>query len=492
MTKTKDSHLLRKFTTLYLLFSILPFLLLFFLYTRYSLNDRLISITKEHLSILIMVTGVVCLTGFLAMRTTLRKFVVLAQHLRNTTLDRIDKSIIHDLAKEPGEVAELAKSFSDVLRRLEDNIQELENTKKKIYDIVTKVSAALASTENFDMLLHLVLEIAAHALGASRGVILSCDDERTFDIRATLGLPESPRGRLLTELQASLDYVRTERKPFILPSSQTSENGQLLAPPFLCVPAIVHGRLWGVVCLGATANGRNFNDDEITIVVHLGYQLAIALENAKLNNDFEQAYFETMSALALAVEARDPYSRGHSGRVAHYTTLIGGAMGLDAKAIETLRDASLMHDIGKIGIEDQVLKKDGALSVEEWQIMKQHPNIGENIVMPLKNFKHLVEPIRHHHEHLDGSGYPDGLLAAAIQTPTRIITVADIYDALTSDRPYRKALTDEEAHTVLDRMVAENKIDGNVVQSLYTLEARGAIESVSRKKPQSLGVLAKE
>jgi len=132
-----------------------------------------------------------------------------------------------------------------------------------------------------------------------------------------------------------------------------------------------------------------------------------------------------------------------------------------------LKDASQLHDIGKIGISDSILSKPGPLTPSEVEVMKQHPGIGESILRPLKTFQNLLHPIRHHHEFLDGSGYPDGLRGNEIPIITRILSVADIFDAMTSGRPYREALGKTEALNMLSGLVREGKIDPQVVSALH-------------------------
>jgi len=177
----------------------------------------------------------------------------------------------------------------------------------------------------------------------------------------------------------------------------------------------------------------------------------------------------------LAVEAKDPYSRGHSERVGRYAEKIAQRLNLPEEAREILRDAARLHDIGKIGIEDKILKKEGKLSLEEKEVIRKHPIIGENILRPLKSFSRLLEPIRHHHEFLDGSGYPDGLKEGQIPLITRILTVADIFDALTTERPYRKALSYQEAKKELKILADEGKIDRKVVEALFEIIDRGEL-----------------
>jgi HD-GYP domain-containing protein (c-di-GMP phosphodiesterase class II) len=165
---------------------------------------------------------------------------------------------------------------------------------------------------------------------------------------------------------------------------------------------------------------------------------------------------EAMIAMADAIDQRDPYTADHSRRVAELATQIAEAHGMNERDIERIRLASRMHDIGKIGIGNDVLHKNGKLSDAEWEIMRSHPAIGEQLLKPYRQFRHETALVRHHHERWDGRGYPDGLRGKAIPLGARIIAVADSYDAMTTSRPYRAALS---------RQVAVNEIrDGAVTQ----------------------------
>lgn len=154
-------------------------------------------------------------------------------------------------------------------------------------------------------------------------------------------------------------------------------------------------------------------------------------------------------ALAQSIDAKDPKTMGHSERLAEYAVQIGESLELTDEDLETLRVACLLHDIGKVAVPDAILTKPGPLTPEERAIMNQHPVVGENICAPLKSLRHVLPVIRHHHERMDGSGYPDGLRGFCIPLKARIVQIADIYDALVNDRPYRDALSPEEARNVL-------------------------------------------
>jgi putative two-component system response regulator len=154
-------------------------------------------------------------------------------------------------------------------------------------------------------------------------------------------------------------------------------------------------------------------------------------------------------SLAQSIDAKHPKTMGHSDRLAEYALQLGESLDLSDEDLETLRIACLLHDIGKIAVPDVILSKPGPLNPEERLVMNQHPVIGENICSPLKSLRHVLPLIRHHHERMDGSGYPDGLRGFRIPLKTRILQIADIYDALVNDRPYRPALSPEEALNVL-------------------------------------------
>lgn len=150
-------------------------------------------------------------------------------------------------------------------------------------------------------------------------------------------------------------------------------------------------------------------------------------------------------SLALSIEAKDPYTKGHCDRLSSYSEAMGRRLGLPQDECVALRRAGVVHDVGKIGVPEHVLLKCGPLNDEEWKIMKQHPVAGERICSPLKSFRLVLPIIRHHHEKLDGSGYPDGLKGDKIPLTARVLQITDIYDALVTDRPYRGALSHGEA-----------------------------------------------
>ncbi|MBN2221097.1 MAG: response regulator [Vallitaleaceae bacterium] len=211
-------------------------------------------------------------------------------------------------------------------------------------------------------------------------------------------------------------------------------------------------------------------------------------ENRRLyelvSKDYSQAVESTkgiMISLANVIEAKDSYTDGHTRRVAQVASALGEAFSLSPEDIECLQTVGIIHDIGKIGIAESILNKPAKLTDEEFEIMKSHPVIGEKICRPLPFFEKYLGPIRHHHEKLDGSGYPDGLKGQEIDLITRILAVADIFDALYSERPYRKQLPIDQVEDIMKLEVEKGFIDRDVVQMLFRLIKQNRIDFIGQE-----------
>lgn len=173
--------------------------------------------------------------------------------------------------------------------------------------------------------------------------------------------------------------------------------------------------------------------------------------------------------LANVIEAKDKYTDGHTRRVGNLSRMLGARLGLADENLQQLEIAGLIHDIGKVGVPENILNKPGRLTEEEFDEMKKHTVIGENICRPLNSLQACLDPVRHHHEKLDGSGYPDGLKKDMLSIESRIIAVADIYDAMTSDRPYRDRMKMDEVKAIMLKDVEAGKLDGRVVSELFDI-----------------------
>jgi len=174
-------------------------------------------------------------------------------------------------------------------------------------------------------------------------------------------------------------------------------------------------------------------------------------------------------ALALGIEARDPYTGTHCERLSAYASELGVHLGLDDDSILALKRGGYLHDLGKVSIPDDILKKGASLTPQEWEIMKQHPVIGESICRPLKSFRSVLPIIRHHHEHWNGTGYPDHLAGDEIPLVARVLQIVDVYDALRTARPYKPALTHEEAERTMYLKVKEGLWDQSLMPEFFAM-----------------------
>jgi cyclic di-GMP phosphodiesterase len=197
-------------------------------------------------------------------------------------------------------------------------------------------------------------------------------------------------------------------------------------------------------------------------------------------------------ALALSIEAKDPYTRGHCERLAEYSVLLGEHQGLSEEEITALRRAGFVHDIGKVAIPDHILLKEGPLTSEEEFILRAHPCTGEQICAPLKSFRAVLPIIRHHHEKMDGSGYPDGLKGEKIPLTARILQVADVYDALTTKRPYKPAFAPTEALDVMENEVRKGWRDPLLVKEFRQLVEGNVNLFAPESQPQMGGTSPRE
>lgn len=252
--------------------------------------------------------------------------------------------------------------------------------------------------------------------------------------------------------------IRTFARPGVADRETLCGEARHGAPSFLAphmagagavrtVPVRAGGETLALITVGLSP-GLEWGAEDRLDLQRIADQVGIALTNARLIGRLERLHWETLSALARAIDAKSPWTAGHSQRVTEMALRIGRQLGLDAAALDTLHRAGLLHDLGKLGIPAAILDKPDRLLPEEWGVMRQHSEIGARILEPLTAFADTLPIVRHHHERWDGSGYPDRLQGQSIPEGARILAVADVFDALASERPYRGAWP-------VDRAVAE-------------------------------------
>jgi HD-GYP domain-containing protein (c-di-GMP phosphodiesterase class II) len=327
------------------------------------------------------------------------------------------------------------------------------------YETLLEFGVQLASTLDLGRVLALALQKAEELCHAESSSIWELDDEsgelffRVVRGRAAPGIQSLrvPRGRGIVG-----DVALTGRAEIVNDvADDTRWSGDsdtsFTTRSILTAPLIARGRVIGVLQLLNRVGGEGFDADDLRRMELFAGPLAAAVANARLYAEQKRQFLEMVTALAEAIERRDPYTGGHVRRVVTYSVLIGQELGLPPERLEELRLAAILHDIGKIAVPDQILRKPARLEPDETSVMARHTIDGAEMVGRIRSLRHLLPGIRSHHERPDGRGYPDGLTEGQLPEVPRIIAVADTFDAMTTDRPYRRALTVEDAAVEIAR-----------------------------------------
>lgn len=322
---------------------------------------------------------------------------------------------------------------------------------KALHDISKAISSSLDAAAVEEV----ILNESASMMRTSQVVLfLLTADGGGLEIRSARGIDVAGLAGQCLNVVGSFDHCIVHKGAVIrldeLLAASDTERCRQLQPRLLDMffaPLEVQGAAYGL--LGVAGQPHEFSFEELEMFCLLASQAGVALENAGLYQQLRTAYAETTGALAKAINSRDPYTGGHIERVRDDALLLGDALGLTQQEGETLGIGATLHDIGKIGIDDRILRKKAALTLAEQAQMRQHPEIGARILVGVEGLAAVAAAVRHHHEWFDGSGYPDGLAGEAIPLHARIIAIADAYDALTTDRPYHPAATVQLALTAL-------------------------------------------
>ena len=227
------------------------------------------------------------------------------------------------------------------------------------------------------------------------------------------------------------------------------ENNAAAPSHLIAIVLRTNDRPVGMIHLTRDRDQPGFTEGERKMLAICASQIATSLDNSRLYQQLKDQHLQTVRALSAAIDARDPYTRGHSEQVMRYAVRMAEIRNLAPERIENLRYGALLHDIGKIGIRDDILLKPGFLTEDERLMMEQHPRIGADILRGIKALHNITNMIEYHHERVDGKGYPSGVDGSQLSEEIRILTIADSYDAMTSDRAYRKGMPSEKAFHIL-------------------------------------------
>ncbi|WP_243330630.1 GAF domain-containing protein [Mesoterricola sediminis] len=354
--------------------------------------------------------------------------------------------------------ARLIQGLEDANARMVENMEEMGRLNWELESYAKAIQEA-----NHHLGIQVRQLTAIHEAG--QAITSSLDLNRTLEVilRTTGGIVNASAG--------AIKLIDEETKEFKVKAA----SGKVVDPgaPFqkLDLPLRIGDKTIGVFELFRSA-GDEMDETERKMLETLASQASIAIENARLFEDTQRTYYETLRSLAKAIEARDDYTRGHSERVAELSLATARGLGLPDAECSVIFNSALLHDIGKIGVRDAVLLSENPLTPAEMEIIRKHPTYSNTILGPLKFLGQVAEYVKYHHESWDGTGYPKGLKGEEIPYYSRIITVADAYDAMTSTRPYRKAKTHEEALAELRRMSGK-QFDPKIVDAFARVMSVG-------------------
>lgn len=381
------------------------------------------------------------------------------------------------------EVEEANFKIADLAGDLEDRNTNLASAVHRLSSLY-KMGLAVNSTMDLSQLFNLLLHKAISTLNANIGYILLLDNNsRTLRIGDIIGLqnPDLDRSMTIDLARGGVsNWVIENREPILIRKIDENREFSRMSPigfareTILCAPLFVHDEVFGTLTIANRPDGSIFNDEDLELLSTIAAQASVAIKNAQLYEDQQSTYLNTVHALVSAIEASDPYTRGHSERVTRYSLAVARNLYLPETASKDLEQAAILHDIGKIGIDDSLLHKVGELSLNDIDRLRQHPMIGMRILEPIKFMSRVREIIGQHHERFDGQGYPLGLSGEKLLLEARILAVADSYDAMTSDRPYRKALSKDVALKELEQHIG-TQFDPRVATAFIEMIKNGEL-----------------
>jgi putative nucleotidyltransferase with HDIG domain len=344
--------------------------------------------------------------------------------------------------------------------------------------LIQELGKAINSSLDLDSVLNYFIDMTTRITESDRATLMLFDDVRQeLYVEVYRGFENNSVKNLRLPIgEGVAGQAASTRRPIKIEHTGRSTDykelpivGKKSDLTLISAPLVNKDNLVGVInCERLISKKGPFTPENLDLLETLASQASIAIENARLYHNLLNVYLETIRSLAAAIDAKDSYTHGHSRRVTDLSVGLAMQMSLAKTEVDTIRHASLLHDVGKIGISEQILLKPGRLTDEEFETIKSHPHIGAGILNSIEFLKNVCEIIKHHHERYDGRGYPDGLAGSEIPLGSRIICVADSFDAITSQRPYRRPLTFQEA---VDEVVrcSGSQFDPEIVDAFLKL-----------------------
>jgi putative nucleotidyltransferase with HDIG domain len=338
----------------------------------------------------------------------------------------------------------------------EHQVQNVERQK-----LLDRISVYFQETLDLDRLIERIFKEVNKALQAEgQSIWLLDSDGQRVTCRFATGLGAHNVINLTVPVDKSIvgNTILTQQPLLIEDAQQDPRLNRradaktgLITRTLMSVPMVREGKSIGALQAINKRGGALFNEDDLSLFTSIASSAALAVENARLFEELQASYDMTLDALTAALDLRDRETEGHSRRVVEYTLRLARQMGLDEGAMTEIRRGALLHDVGKIGVPDRILLKPGPLDVDERKEIQKHPQNGYEMLLGIPHLAEAIQVVLAHHEKWDGNGYPLGLKTDTIPLGARLFAIADVYDALTSDRPYRKQMTYEAARDIITK-----------------------------------------
>lgn len=415
--------------------------------------------------------------------------IIFAKNLTNEHLLKALRLGVKGFMVNPFGTPELWATLKQVL---EDHHLLRDRIQSHVLNPLFQISESFLSEIDLQYILRQIAEMAKQETHADLVTLMLADTKtHALSVAVSSGrIPGDPEGRKIKRVQMKIaQWVMTHLQPLILVEGMDTRGwmpttmASRLVSSSICIPLLRKDKVIGVLHLDKKDGSRSFTQNDLELAVVLCRQATVLIDNVRLfeevnrkARDLEEAQLDAIKALAEALESKDAYTRDHSDRALQHAVAVAEKIGLSDRQKEKLKYAAVLHDIGKIGVPENILKKPTQLTQEEYEIMKTHPEKGAEILKHIKSLAEVVPLVLYHQERYDGKGYPRGLAGDEIPIESRIVAVLDAYDAMTSDRVYRKAPGRPRAIEELKRH-AGTQFDPRVVQAFLEVigEAKPAV-----------------
>jgi HD-GYP domain-containing protein (c-di-GMP phosphodiesterase class II) len=383
------------------------------------------------------------------------------------------------LDKYDNDIEKLKQAYNIIIEKISSGIICVSETYKRRdfarLETIMRYGKKMMAVHNISKLCDLILEAAVIESNSDRASLMLIDPDGFLRIKSSIAIPKYIIAKTKVKLGSVIagKVAQTGETLIINKGWQVDRKIKrslrgLKLKSALSIPIPVDGSICGVLNLGKQKDKHLFDKDDADLLSILAHEAGTAINNCRLFEEMRGLYEGSIISLAAAIDAKDHYTHGHSNRVAAIALKISKILNLSDESIERIKLASMLHDIGKIGIPDKVLLKPGRLTEKEFEIIKKHSVYAVNILKHLPRLKDIVPIVYHEHERYDGKGYAEGLKGQAIPIESRIISVADAFEAMTSNRPYRKAMPKAEAIREIKRNSGK-QFDPNVVKAFLKI-----------------------